>query len=232
MARKGKKYQNASERVERSRLYPLSEAVALLKQVVYARFNETVEFILGLGIDPRRSDQMVRGTVSLPHGTGKKVKILVFCKPDLVDEALAAGGDYAGGKEFVEKIKGGWLDFNIAVASKDMMREISQLGKILGPRGLMPSPKAGTVTEDIPRAIGELKAGKIEFKSDKFGNLQVAVGKISFPENKLVENIRALMREITRVRPASLKGKYFQRAYICTTMSPPVKLDITNLAGT
>ena len=217
------------ERVENNRLYSLEEAVNLLKELVFARFNETVEFVVSLGIDPKRSDQMVRGTVSLPSGTGKKVKVLAFCHSDRVDDALAAGADYAGGGDLVEKINGGWLGFDVAVAEKSMMREISRLGKILGPRGLMPSPKAGTVTDDIPRAISELKAGKIEFKTNKYGDVQVAVGKISFSPEQLTENIICVLRKIICLRPPAAKGKYLKKAIVCATMSPVLKLDTTAL---
>jgi len=231
MSKSGKKYRAVREKIEASREYDPEEAVTLLKELVYARFNETVELVVGLGIDARRSDQMVRGTVTLPHGTGKKVRVLVFCKPDSVEEAREAGADFAGGKELIEKIKSGWLDFDIAVASKEMMREVSQLGKILGPRGLMPSPKSGTVTEDITRTVKEVKAGKIEIKSDKFGHIQVAVGKVSFPESNLLENIQSIIKEIKRLRPPASKGKYIRKAYICSTMSPAVKLDTSKLAA-
>lgn len=230
MSKAGKKYRSALDRVDTARFFSLEEAVNLLKELVFARFNETVEFIVSLGIDPRRSDQMVRGTVSLPHGTGKKVKVLAFCKPDQVDEALLAGADYAGGDDLVEKIKGGWLGFDVAVAEKSMMREISRLGKILGPRGLMPSPKAGTVTDDVPRTIGELKAGKIEFKSNKYGDIQVAVGKVSFSPDQLIENIICVLQEIIRLHPASAKGRYLKKAVICATMSPALKMDIIGLS--
>jgi large subunit ribosomal protein L1 len=229
MGKAGKKYRAAIERVEPGRLYSIEEALALLKEIAFTRFNETVEFIVSLGIDPRKSDQMVRGTVSLPHGTGKKVKILAFCKPDQEAEALAAGAEYAGGDDLVEKIKGGWLDFDVAVAEKSMMRDISRLGKILGPRGLMPSPKAGTVTDDIPGAINELKAGKIEFKSNKYGDIQSAIGKISFSPEQLKENILCLYQEITRLRPAVVKGRYVDKITICASMSPSLTLDIASL---
>ncbi len=229
MGKAGKKYRAAVERVDPVRLYSLDEALNLLKEIAYAGFNETVEFIISLGIDPRKSDQMVRGTVSLPHGTGKKVKILAFCKPEDVDDALAAGAEYAGGDDLVEKIKGGWVDFDVAVAEKSMMRDISRLGKILGPRGLMPSPKAGTVTDDIPGAINELKAGKIEFKSNKYGDIQVAIGKISFSAEQLKENVLCIYQEIVRLRPAVVKGKYVNKITICASMSPSLTLDIASL---
>ena len=229
MGKAGKKYKNAWKRVETSRLYSLEDAVNLLKEMLFAQFNETVEFIVSLGIDPKRSDQMVRGTVSLPHGTGKKIKVLVFCASDQVEEAKKAGADYAGGEDLVEKIKGGWLDFDVAVAEKSMMREISRLGKILGPRGLMPSPKAGPVTDNIPPPVGELKAGKIEFKTNKYGDVQTAVGKISFSPEQLIENISCILREIIRLKPAAAKGKYLKKAVICATMSPSLNLDTTLL---
>ncbi len=231
MSKKGKKYRAAREGVDPSRLYALPEAVGTLKKMVFARFNETVEFVIRLGIAPRHSDQMVRGTVSLPHGTGKTVRVLVFCPPDQVDAAQAAGADFAGGEDLVEKIKGGWLEFDVAVAHKSMMRDISSLGKVLGPRGLMPSPKAGTVTEDVVSAIGEVKAGRIEFKTDKNGNVQVAVGKVSFSEENLVENVQAVIQEIVRLRPPSAKGRYIKKAFICSTMSPAVQLDTSLFAG-
>ena len=232
MSKKGKNYRRALEKFDQARFYRLAEAVSLLKQMVYARFNETVELVVRLGIDPRHSDQLVRGTVTLPHGTGKSVRVLAFCRLDLVEEALAAGADYAGGKDLVEKIKGGWVDFDVAVAAKDMMREISQLGKVLGPRGLMPSPKAGTVSDDVSQTIREVKAGKIEFKADKFGNIQIAVGKVSFTEKSLEENIFSVMKELIRLRPPAAKGRYIQKAYISSTMSPAVRLDPLELGGT
>jgi len=229
MSGKGKKYRASCEKIESGRAYSLEEAVNLLKQVVSAQFNETIELATRLGIDPRHSEQLVRGTVTLPHGTGKKIKILVFCKPDLVESAQSAGADYAGGKELVEKIQGGWLDFDVAVAERSMMRDISRLGRVLGPRGLMPSPKAGTVTDDIPRAVEEVKAGKIEFKTDKFGNVQVPVGKASFPETDLIENIQTVLAEIIRLRPAATKGRYIKKLSLCSTMSPSIQLDPGNM---
>jgi len=230
MARAGKKYRQARQQVERSQLYPLPEAVEKVKELAFAGFDETVEFIVALDIDPKKSDQMVRGTVSLPHGTGKKVRVLAFCPPDRVEDALAAGADYAGCGDLVEKIKGGWLDFDSAVAEKSVMREISSLGKVLGPRGLMPSPKAGTVTEDLDRTIRELKAGQIEIKTNKGGAIQVAVGKVSFAAEQLAENIRCVMDEIIRLRPAAVKGRYVKRSFICSTMSPALGLEIGTLS--
>ncbi len=231
MSKNGKKYREALTKIDRDQLYPLAEAIEVLKEVSYAKFDETVELIVSLGIDPRKSDQMVRGTVSLPHGTGKKVSVLVFCEPDQVEEARAAGADYAGSDELIEKIQGGWLDFDVAVATKDMMRTISPLGKVLGPRGLMPNPKAGTLTDDIPAAVKELKAGKIEFRSNKYGDIQVVAGKISFSPDQLLENIRCLVREINRLKPAPVKGKYLKKAFASTTMSPPVKLELSGFVN-
>ncbi|MEA3507287.1 MAG: 50S ribosomal protein L1 [Elusimicrobiota bacterium] len=229
MSKSGKKYRASEERTEKGRIYSLEEAINLLKEIVFTGFNETVEFIVSLGIDPRKSDQMVRGTVSLPHGTGKKIKVLAFCDPDQTADALAAGADYAGGDDMVEKIQGGWLDFDVAVAEKSMMRTISRLGKVLGPRGLMPSPKAGTVTDDLIKTIGEVKAGKIEFKANKYGDIQSVVGKISFSPDELKENILCLYQEIVQLRPAVVKGKYIKKATICATMSPALTLDISSL---
>jgi large subunit ribosomal protein L1 len=229
MGKAGKKYKASKERLEKSGPLLLDEAIILLKEIAFARFNETVEFVVSLGIDPRKSDQMVRGTVSLPHGTGKKIKVLAFCKPDQVSDALASGADYAGSDDLVEKIKGGWLDFDVAVAEKSMMRDISKLGRILGPRGLMPSPKAGTVTDNIPQAINEVKSGKIEFKANKYGDIQSAVGKISFSPEELKDNILCLYQEIVRIRPAVVKGKYVKKASICASMSPSLEVDIASL---
>ena len=231
MAKKGKKYREALTKIDQDRLYPLQEAIEVLKEAAFAGFDETVELAISLGIDPRKSDQMVRGTVSLPHGTGKKVTVLVFCEPDQVEEALAAGADFAGSDELVEKIQGGWMEFDVAVATKKMMRTISRLGKVLGPRGLMPNPKAGTLTDDIPAAVKELKAGKIEFRSNKYGDVQIAVGKISFTPQQLIENIRCVVSEINRLRPAVVKGKYLKKAYSSTTMSPPVKLEVAGIGA-
>jgi large subunit ribosomal protein L1 len=230
MAKTGKQYNQAREKVDASRFYPLSEAVETVKNLAFAGFDETVELIVTLDIDPKKSDQMVRGTVSLPHGTGKKVRVLAFCPADRVDDALAAGADYAGGGDLVEKIKGGWLDFDAAVAEKSIMREISSLGKVLGPRGLMPSPKSGTVTEDLPRTIRELKAGQIEIKTNKGGVIQVAVGKVSFAAGQLAENILCVMGEIIRLRPAAVKGKYVKKAFLCATMSPALALETGSLS--
>ncbi len=225
MAKAGKKFRKAREGVDQARLYPLAEAVAAVKKLAFAGFDETVELVVTLDIDPKQSDQMVRGTVSLPHGTGKKIRVLAFCPPDRVDEALAAGADHAGCGDLVEKIRGGWLEFDAAVAEKSVMREISSLGKVLGPRGLMPSPKSGTVTDDLPRTIRELKAGKIEIKTSKGGAIQVAAGKVSFGADQLAENILGVMGEIIRLRPATVKGKYIKKAFVCSTMGPALALD-------
>lgn len=231
MAKSGKKYTQARERVDRTRLYPLSEAVEAVKELAFAGFDETVELVVNLAIDPRKSDQMVRGTVSLPHGTGKKIRVAAFCPADRVSEALEAGADYAGLEDLVEKIKGGWLEFDSAVAEKSVMREISSLGKVLGPRGLMPSPKAGTVTEDLARAVRELKAGKIEIKTNKFGVIQVAVGKVSFAAEQLAENILCVAGEIVRLRPAAVKGKYLKKAFISASMTPSLPLETATLSS-
>ena len=231
MPKTGKKYREARTRIDPEKTYSLTEAIEALKEASFANFDETVELIVSLGIDPRKSDQIVRGTVSLPHGTGKKVTVLVFCGPDRVEEAREAGADYAGSDELIEKIDGGWMDFDVAVATKDMMRQISRLGKVLGPRGLMPNPKAGTLTDDIPKTVKELKAGKIEFRTNKYGDIQTAAGKISFQPSQLEENVRCIVREITRLKPPAVKGKYLKKATLCATMSPPVKLETSSIGG-
>lgn len=229
MAKPGKKYTKSQEQLDRTRQYPVTEALESVKAVAFAGFDETVELVVNLNIDPKKSDQMVRGTVTLPHGTGKKVKVLVFCPADQVEVALKAGADYAGLEELVEKIKGGWVDFDAAVAQKSVMREISSLGKVLGPRGLMPSPKAGTVSDDIAQTIRELKAGKIELKPNKYGVIQVAVGKVSFSVDQLKENILSVISEINKLRPVVVKGKYVKKVFISATMSPSVSLDTLSL---
>lgn len=206
------------------KLGDLGEAVRAVKACATAKFDETVDVAVRLGIDPRHSEQQVRGTVVLPNGTGKSIRVLVLTKGDKVKEAQAAGADFAG-EEFVAKIKEGWLDFDAIVATPDMMAEVGKLGKILGPRGLMPNPKAGTVTPDVTRAVRELKAGKIEFRVDKGGNLHVPVGKASFQEEALLENLKTFLHEIMRVRPAAAKGAYVKSVTISTTMGPGIKID-------
>lgn len=226
--KRGKRYRDGVARIDRTREYPLDEAVEVLKNLPAAEFVETVEFSAKLGVNPKHADQQVRGTVLLPHGTGKEVRVLVITKGEKEQEAKDAGADYVGSNEFIEKINGGWFEFDVTIATPDMMGDVGKLGRILGPRGLMPNPKLGTVTFDVAKAVKDAKAGKIEYRVDKGANIHVPVGKISFEKNKLVENIRALMLELLRAKPASAKGKYLKSAHISSTMGPSVELD-TNM---
>jgi large subunit ribosomal protein L1 len=223
-----KKYQEAKAKVEQRR-YELREAVELVRDMHYVKFDETVEVALRLGVDPRHADQMVRGTVVLPHGTGKSKKVLVVAAGDQAKEAQEAGADFVMGEEAIEKIQGGWLDFDAIVATPDMMRGLSRLGKILGPRGLMPNPKTGTVTAEVAKAVREIKAGKVEFRVDKTAIIHAPVGKTSFSTDALEENARSLITAILRAKPTSAKGKYVQSAFMSSTMGPGVALDIAPL---
>ena len=225
----GKRYRDSIAKIDRTREYPLEEAIEVLKNIPKAKFDETVEFSAKLGVDPKHADQQVRGTVLLPHGTGKDVKVLVFAKGEKEQEAREAGADYVGSADLAEKIKGGWFDFDVAIATPDMMSEVGKLGRILGPRGLMPNPKSGTVTSDVAKAVKEAKAGKIEYRVDKGANIHVPVGKISFDSHKLVENTKALVLELLRAKPAAAKGKYIKSVHLSTTMGPSVPLDTTVL---
>jgi large subunit ribosomal protein L1 len=224
MKTSGKKFRAALATVDRARNYTLAEAVALVKGAKYAKFDETVDIAVRLGVDPRHADQVVRGTVVLPHGTGKKVKVLVITQGDRAKEAEAAGADYAG-IEYIQKLKDGWLDCDVIVATPDVMGQLGQLGKILGPRGLMPNPKAGTVTMDVARAVREIKAGKIEFRVDKTGNVHAPIGKVSFSASQLQENLAAFMDTIVKARPSAAKGIYLRSATVSSTMGPGVRLD-------
>jgi large subunit ribosomal protein L1 len=225
MGKAGKKYREAKNKIDRTKRYTLEEALDLLPTTAYARFDESIDVAIRLGVDPKKSDQMVRGTVVLPHGTGKEIKVLVFAQGDKEKEAREAGSDYVGGEELVEKISKGWLDFDKAIATPDMMQMVSTLGKILGPRGLMPNPKVGTVTFEVGKAIQDIKSGKVEFKVDKAGILHVSVGKVSFGQKKLRENILALLDSVTKAKPASSKGSYMRSLAISTTMGPGIKVD-------
>jgi large subunit ribosomal protein L1 len=227
--KRGKKYMESMARIDRTREYPLEEAVEVIKNLPAGKFDETFEFSARLGVNPRHADQQVRGTVLLPHGTGKDVRVLVLTKGEKETEASEAGADFVGSDEFIEKIKDGWFEFDVAVATPDMMGEVGKLGRILGPRGLMPNPKVGTVTFDVGKAVKDAKAGKIEYRVDKGSNIHVPVGKVSFDKQKLVENIRALMLELLRAKPSSAKGKYVLSVFLSTTMGPSVKLDTTVL---
>ena len=225
MANRGKKYLEARNKVDRNKRYDLEEGVKLLLETSYAKFDEGVDFAVRLGVDPKKADQMVRGTVVLPHGTGKKVRVLVFAKGQKEKEASDAGADFVGGEELIEKISKGWLEFDKAIATPDMMGSVSKLGKILGPRGLMPNPKVGTVTFDVERAIKEIKAGKVEFKVEKAGIIHIPAGKISFGFDRLLENIRALLEVILRAKPPTSKGIYFRSIALSTTIGPGIKID-------
>jgi len=228
----GKRYLDNRKKIDKTREYPLEEGVEIIKGLASAGFDEGVEYSARLGVNPKHADQQVRGTVMLPHGTGKKVTVLVLAQGDKEKEALEAGADYAGSKEYIEKINDGWFDFDVAIATPDMMGEVGKLGRFLGPRGLMPNPKAGTVTMDVAKAVKEAKAGKLEYRVDKQGNIHVQVGKLSFDKDKLVDNIRALTGELMRARPSSAKGRYFLSIYISATMGPSVKLDRSSIIDT
>ncbi|HLE08381.1 MAG TPA: 50S ribosomal protein L1 [Thermodesulfobacteriota bacterium] len=221
----GKKYNLAKKNILEEKAYGVEEAFNILKGAGAAKFDETVDMAVRLGIDPKHPEQMIRGSVVLPHGTGKKVRILVFAKGEKEAEAKEAGADYAGGDELVEKIKGGWLDFDMAVATPDMMGLVGKLGKILGPRGLMPNPKLGTVTFDVKKAVQDLKAGKVEYRTDKAGNVHSILGKLSFGAEKLLKNFRTLMDAILKAKPPSSKGTYLKSIYVSTTMGPSIKID-------
>jgi len=224
--KRGKRYLEATKLVEKNKLYDLEEAVAILKKTSSAKFDETIEAHLKLGVDGRHADQQVRGAVVLPHGTGKNVKVLVFAKGEKVDQALAAGADYAGGDELVPKIQNeGWLDFDVVIATPDMMGVVGRLGRVLGPKGLMPNPKAGTVTMDVVKAIEEVKAGKIEYRLDKANIIHVPVGKASFTEEQIADNYKALMYAVVKARPSAAKGQYLKSVTIASTMGPGIKLN-------
>ena len=225
MRRHGKRYLTAVKAIEHRRLYTPEEAVRLLRETATAKFKETVEAHIRLGVDPKQADQQVRGTVVLPNGTGRSVRVAVFAKGEKAREAEAAGADVVGAEDLIERIQGGWMEFDVAVATPDVMNIVSRLGRILGPRGLMPNPKAGTVTMDVTRGVRELKAGKIEFRLDKAGIIHVPLGKAAFTEAQLLENLTALVDAIGRARPASAKGQYVRSLVIASTMGPGIRID-------
>jgi large subunit ribosomal protein L1 len=229
MSTRGKRYEESKKRVDRNKRYDLEMGIQILKETAKAKFDESVDMAIRLGVNPKHSDQMVRGTVALPHGVGKAVRVLVFAKGEKEKEAREAGADFVGADDLVEKITGGWTDFDKAIATPDMMGTVGRLGKILGPRGLMPNPKVGTVTFDVSRAVKELKAGRVEFKVEKTGIVHTTVGKASFPPEKLKENVLALMDVIIRAKPASSRGTYLKSVAISTTMGPGIKLDPNDL---
>lgn len=231
MGRVGKKYRKAREAVAVKPTYPLPEAVVAVTKAAFAKFDETVEVAMRLGVDPKHADQMVRGTVVLPHGLGKTKKVLVIAGGDKQKEALEAGADTVGGEELVEKIQGGWMDFEAVVATPDMMRAVGKLGKVLGPRGLMPNPKTGTVTPDVARAVREIKAGKVEFRVDKTAIIHAPVGKVSFGPDKLLENAKTLIDSVIKARPAAAKGRYVKSIALSSTMGPGVRVDLASVEG-
>ena len=223
--KQGKKYQDSAKLIEKLKLYEPAEAVALAKQTAKAKFDETVEVHVRLGVDPRHADQQVRGTVVLPHGTGRTKSVLVICKADKEKEALDAGADFVGSDEMIAKIQGGWFGFDVMVATPDMMGTVGRLGRVLGPKGLMPNPKTGTVTNDLTRAVAEIKAGKVEYRVDKTAIIHCPVGKASFENEKLEENLRTLMEAIIKAKPAAAKGTYIRSAVLASTMGPAIKLN-------
>ena len=230
MAKRGKKYLEAAKLVDSNKKYSLDEAVELVKKTSTVKFDATVEAAFRLNIDPRKAEQNLRGAVSLPHGTGKTVRVLVIARGAKAKEALDAGADYAGDAEYLEKIKMGWFEFDMIIATPDMMGELGKLGRVLGPKGLMPNPKTGTVTMNIEQTVKEFKAGKVEYRTDKVGNIQVPVGKVSFSDEALKENIQAIYRQLLRIKPSTVKGVYVLSANVTSTMGPGVKLDSNTIA--
>ena len=227
MAKQGKKYRAALEKFDPAQKYTLDEGLAKVKEIAFAKFDETVELTMWLGVDPRKADQLVRGTVVLPHGLGKSKRVLVIAQGDKLKEAEDAGADFIGGEDMVDKIKGGWLDFDAVIATPDMMRLVGGLGKVLGPRGLMPNPKTGTVTFDVKTAVNETKAGKVEYRVDKTGVIHVGIGKVSFDNQLLRENAQTLLDAVVKAKPSTAKGKYVKKVNLAATMSPGVLLDET-----
>nr|WP_148214124.1 50S ribosomal protein L1 [Denitrovibrio acetiphilus] len=231
MMARGKQYQAASGKIDSEKSYNLEEAIALAKEAAFAKFDETIDIAVKLGVNPKHADQMVRGSVSLPHGTGRDVKVLVFCKGDKQKDAQDAGADFVGDDELIARVQDGWTDFDKVVATPDMMAQVGKLGKVLGPRGLMPNPKVGTVTQDVAKVVKELKAGMIEFRVDKVGIIHSVVGKKSFEDGKLKDNITALLDTLVKLKPASAKGQYVRGIYISATMGPRVKLDHSKIVN-
>ncbi|MDQ0300911.1 large subunit ribosomal protein L1 [Salibacterium salarium] len=229
MAKRGKKYQDAVKLIDREQQYNAEEAIELVKKTSIANFDETVEAAVRLGLDPRKNDQQLRGAVVLPHGTGKTQRVLVFAKGDKAEEAEAAGADYVGEEDLVNKVQQGWFDFDVVVATPDMMAQVGKLGKILGPKGLMPNPKTGTVTMDVTKAVEEVKAGKVEYRVDKAGNIHAPIGKISFDTDKLAENFRALIDALVKAKPAAAKGTYVRNTAVSSTMGPGVRISTSTL---
>ncbi len=232
MAKLTKKRKEIQKIADIEKTYSIQDAISVLKKIPHPKFDETVELAFNLGIDPKQSDQMVRGTLMLPNGTGKKVRVLVLCKGEAGNAAKEAGAEYVGGDDLVAKISSGWMDFDVVISSPDMMKDVGKLGKVLGPRGLMPNPKTGTVTNDLGRAVKEAKAGKVEFKLDKQGNINIGVGKISFEEKAIHENIDTVVSAINKARPQTAKGRFIKNISVSTTMGPGLKLDLSKLGTT
>ena len=231
MSRLTKNQKAVLAKYDKTRVYPLSEACALLKDINYANFDASVEITTNLGVDPRKANQMIRGVVTLPHGTGKVTRVLVLCTPDKENEAKEAGADFVGLDDYIQKIKDGWTDVDVIICTPSVMAKVGQIGRILGPRGLMPNPKTGTVTMEIGNAVKEVKAGKIDFKVDKTGIIHAAIGKVSFTPEQIADNARAMVSAILKLKPQTLKGTYLKGATLCTTMSPAVKLDIKSFTA-
>jgi len=231
MAKKGKKYLEAAKLVDRLTAYPVAEAIDLAKKTNFTKFDATLEVAFRLGVDPKKADQQIRGAVVLPNGTGKTQRVLVFAKGENVKEAEAAGADYVGDSEYINKIQQGWFEFDVIVATPDMMGEVGKLGRVLGPKGLMPNPKTGTVTFDVTRAINEIKAGKVEYRVDKSGNIHVPIGKASFENEKLVENFQTVFETLLKVKPSAAKGTYMKNVTVASTMGPGVKVDPSSVTA-
>jgi large subunit ribosomal protein L1 len=229
MAQRGKKYRESANKLER-RPYPLEEAVGLVRETAFAGFDETVEIAMRLGVNPRHADQMVRGSVVLPHGTGKSLQVLVVCEGPAQKEAEEAGADFVlSGEDATAKIQGGWMDFDAVVATPDMMRQLSKVGRVLGPRGLMPNPKSGTVTPDVTAAVADIKAGKVEFRVDRTAIIHAPIGKVSFSQENLVENTRSLIDAVQKAKPSTAKGRYVHTVFLCSTMGPGIQVDLVSL---
>jgi large subunit ribosomal protein L1 len=231
MSKVSKQRKEALAKFDKSKSYSLSEAVDIVKQITYTKFDASVDVNIRLGVDPRKANQMVRGSVTLPHGTGKTVRVLVLCNPDKAQEALDAGADYVGLDEYIQKIKDGWTDIDIVITTPNIMPKVGALGRILGPRGLMPNPKTGTVTMDVAKAVQEVKAGKIDFKVDKYGIIAAGVAKVSFSPEKIVDNARELIQAVIKLKPAAAKGTYMKSVYISSTMSPGVQIDVKSVSN-
>ena len=230
MARVSKKRKEALAKFDKSKAYSLTEAVEIVKQITYTKFDASVDLNVRLGVDPRKANQMVRGSVTLPHGTGKTVRVLVLCSPDKNQEALEAGADFVGFEDYIQRIKDGWTDVDVIITMPTLMPKVGALGRILGPRGLMPNPKTGTVTMDIAKAVREVKAGKIDFKVDKYGIVDTPIAKVSFPSEKIFDNAKEVLQMIVKLKPAAAKGTYIKSIYISSTMSPGVQVDVKSIA--